>query len=278
MPWVRPAKESDMSQLGERLREAREAQGISIAQAAAETRILQRYLAALENGDYQHLPGDIYARGFVRNYASYLGLPQDEMVEIYRRERGTSEPIRVMPVTSAPRIRGVFIPSFFGVFFVVLTLIGLTYLLLSATNRIGDSALMPLPTATAPAVPQSIPTAAAPTSAPVLAEAPTAPAATPQAAGGLVSAEPTATAQAAPIVGEVRIAPGDNPGSWVNIIQDGRSVYQGTLKPGTRREFKAQRTLRINIGNAAVVTIVVNGQEFTGLGGPGEVFTFTWPR
>ena len=50
-----------MSQLGERLREARESQGISLSQAAVETRILQRYLVALEDGDYQHLPGDVAA-------------------------------------------------------------------------------------------------------------------------------------------------------------------------------------------------------------------------
>ena len=69
-----------MSQLGERLRAARESQGISLAQAAAETRILQRYLVALEDGDYQNLPGDVYTRGFIRNYAAFLGLSADELI------------------------------------------------------------------------------------------------------------------------------------------------------------------------------------------------------
>src|SRR5215470_9270785 len=117
-----------MSQLGERLRTARESQGIGLAQAAVETRILQRYLVALEDGDFQHLPGDVYARGFVRNYAVYLSLPAEELIELYRRERGMSEPIRVVPATSAPRIRGFMMPSFFAVFFIVLTLVGLAYL------------------------------------------------------------------------------------------------------------------------------------------------------
>src|SRR3954470_18428579 len=104
-----------MNELGERLREARESQGISISQAAVETRILQRYLVALEDGDFQHLPGDVYARGFIRNYAEYLGLSTEELIELYRRDRGMSEPIRVVPVTSAPRVRRLLLPSFFGV-------------------------------------------------------------------------------------------------------------------------------------------------------------------
>ena len=123
-----------MNELGERLREARESQGISLPQAAVETRILQRYLVALEDGDFHHLPGDVYARGFIRNYANYLSLPAEELIELYRRDRGMSEPIRVVPATSSPRIRGMAIPSFFGVFFVVLVLVGASYLLLSALN------------------------------------------------------------------------------------------------------------------------------------------------
>src|SRR5918911_472087 len=129
-----------MSELGERLRMARESQGISLAQAAVETRILQRYLIALEDGDFHHLPGDVYARGFIRNYAAYLGIPAEELIELYRRERGASDPIRVVPATSSPRIRGFVIPNFFGVFFVVLALVGITYLILNATNRVGENA------------------------------------------------------------------------------------------------------------------------------------------
>src|SRR5215211_1399774 len=148
-----------MNQLGERLREARESQGISISQAAVETRILQRYLIALEDGDYQHLPGDVYARGFIRNYAEYLSLPAEELIELYRRERGMSEPIRVVPVTTSPRVRGLVLPSFFGVFFVVLVLVGGSYLALSALNIVGESARLDLATApTAAPTPLPLPT------------------------------------------------------------------------------------------------------------------------
>jgi len=272
-----------MNQLGERLREARESQGISISQAAVETRILQRYLIALEDSDYQHLPGDVYARGFIRNYAEYLGLPAEELIELYRRERGTSEPIRVVPVTTSPRIRGLMIPSFFGVFFVVLVLIGASYLLLSTLNYVGQSAQTQVafePT-TAP-TPLPLPTSApSPTDA-QLAIAPSA--AANEGAGGVGIAPPTPVVTTtpgpndAPISGVVSIDTGQNPGSWLQIKQDGQTVLQKVLAPGQSFPFNAQRDLWIRAGNASVVTVEVKGQPPKRLGvNPGEVVTFTWP-
>jgi cytoskeleton protein RodZ len=272
-----------MSQLGDRLRVVRESQGIGLAQAAVETRILQRYLVALEDGDFQHLPGDVYARGFIRNYAAYLGLPAEELIELYRRERGMSEPIRVVPATSAPRIRGFALPSFFGVFFVVLALIGLFYLGLSTTNQIGGSAqpqAVNVPTAapTPPPLPTSPPDA---TSLPeVVTGATPAPTSAALTAGGTSASTPTAapTASDAPIVGEVRIAGGENPGSWLSIRQDGTVVFAKTLGSGQSFPLRAQRSISIRAGNAGVVTVVVNGQELCCTdASSGEVRTVSWP-
>ncbi|MFL5802561.1 MAG: helix-turn-helix domain-containing protein [Roseiflexaceae bacterium] len=273
-----------MSQLGDRLRAARESQGIGLAQAAVETRILQRYLVALEDGDFQHLPGDVYARGFIRNYGAYLGLSPEELIEFYRRERGMSEPIRVVPATSAPRIRGFALPSFFGVFFVVLALIGLFYLGLSTTNQIGGSAqpqAVNLPTAapTPPPLPTAPPDATnLPESVTGAPPAPTS--AVLAAAGGTSAATPTAapTASDAPIVGEVRIAGGENPGSWLSIRQDGAVVFAKTLGSGQSFPLRAQRSISIRAGNAGVVTVVVNGQELCCTDArSGEVRTVSWP-
>ncbi len=64
--------------LGEWLRQRREELGISLQQAEAETRIRARYLEALEKEEFQALPDPVVGRGFVRNYAAYLGLdPRD---------------------------------------------------------------------------------------------------------------------------------------------------------------------------------------------------------
>lgn len=264
-----------MSQLGEQLRTARESQGISLSQAAAETRILQRYIVALEDADYQNLPGDVYTRGFIRNYASFLGLSADELIEIYRYERGRTDPIRVVPATSNPRIRGCVAPSLVGVFFVVLALVGVTYLVLSATNRIGESAqLAAAPTVTPPPAPSPLPTTPpeatiAPTR---LATATVAP------AGVVVEPAPSPSPQPeAPIVLEVRIDPGENPGSWLEIQADGESVFRRVLAAGRSVRYTARRSISVRAGNAAVVTVVVNDQERRLGTTPGEVVTFDWP-
>ena len=76
-------------ELGGVLRERREAMGASLAEVEAATRIRQKYLAAMESDDWHLLPGEIVGRGFLRNYATYLGLDATELVE---RRRVVADP------------------------------------------------------------------------------------------------------------------------------------------------------------------------------------------
>src|SRR5262245_37129619 len=184
-----------MSQLGERLRATRESQGIGLAQAAVETRILQRYLVALEEGDFQHLPGDVYARGFIRNYAHYLGLPTDELIERYRQERGVSDAIRIVPATTGPRVRSYVLPNFFGVFFITVALLGLSYVALSALGRVGEGSQIATSLSPTPlrATPTSLATPVSTTQSVLVAESqPTVAPTRPVAAGVARTALPSA--------------------------------------------------------------------------------------
>jgi len=81
-----------VSTLGEQLRAQRERKGITLEQAAADTRIREKFLTALEGGDYASLPGAVYTRGFLRNYAEYLDLETDELVVLFQQERGGAPP------------------------------------------------------------------------------------------------------------------------------------------------------------------------------------------
>ena len=63
------------------LRKRREAMGASLAEVEAATKIRQKYLAALEADEWSLLPGEVVGRGFLRNYASYLGLDSTELIE-----------------------------------------------------------------------------------------------------------------------------------------------------------------------------------------------------
>jgi cytoskeletal protein RodZ len=89
------------SGVGEKLRDAREVRGVDLFRVERDTKIRTKYLAALEDGDFTDLPGDVYARGFLRNYSTYLGLDPDEMEEEWREEAGQAAPIR--PVITGPQ-------------------------------------------------------------------------------------------------------------------------------------------------------------------------------
>ncbi len=88
--------------LPERLAGARERKGVDLYRAERETKIRQRYLAALETGDYRELPGAVYTKGFLRNYALYLGLDPEDVIRQWRRERGDAA-VPAEPVLTIPR-------------------------------------------------------------------------------------------------------------------------------------------------------------------------------
>lgn len=85
---------SQVEPLGDILRRRRESKGISLEQAAEDTRIREKFLAALEGGDQQALPGAVYTKGFLRNYADYLDLDSADLVALYTAERSVAEPAR----------------------------------------------------------------------------------------------------------------------------------------------------------------------------------------
>lgn len=81
-----PSFESNGMPLGQRLRQAREAKGISLEQASSHTHILKRHLVALEANDFAALPQPTFARGFAQSYARFLGLDKDAITESFDRE------------------------------------------------------------------------------------------------------------------------------------------------------------------------------------------------
>ncbi|MBA3941271.1 MAG: DUF4115 domain-containing protein [Sphingopyxis sp.] len=75
-----------ITRTGDRLRLAREAAGLSLADVATRTRITQRHLAAIEKSDFSELPGRTYVTGFARAYARAVDLPEAEIGAAVRRE------------------------------------------------------------------------------------------------------------------------------------------------------------------------------------------------
>jgi cytoskeletal protein RodZ len=90
-----------MSGIGTRLREERVRRGLEIDEVEAETRIRAKYLLALEDERFDVLPGDAYARAFLRDYAEELGLDAQEMVDELNEMR---EPPPAAPLTPQPSV------------------------------------------------------------------------------------------------------------------------------------------------------------------------------
>lgn len=87
----------DVVTVGQRLREAREAKGLSVEDIAAQTRIPTRHLASLETSDWDKLPAATYSIGFAKNYAGAVGLDRSEIGEQLRAEMGGARPVYAHP-------------------------------------------------------------------------------------------------------------------------------------------------------------------------------------
>jgi len=74
-----------MASIGEQLRSARESKTISLSDAANDVKISKRYLEALEEGNYSVFPAQVYIKGFLSNYAKYLGLDSKNILEQYSK-------------------------------------------------------------------------------------------------------------------------------------------------------------------------------------------------
>ncbi|HKP69395.1 MAG TPA: helix-turn-helix domain-containing protein [Pyrinomonadaceae bacterium] len=77
--------------LGEKLRQAREERGISISEVAEQTRISSLYLKSIEEDNYKPLPGGIFNKGFVKAYAKYVGMDEQEALQDYARVVASTE-------------------------------------------------------------------------------------------------------------------------------------------------------------------------------------------
>ena len=73
--------------LGEQLRRARLARGISLREISDQTRITMRHLEAIESGDYKHLPGGIFNRSFIKAFARAVGFNEQRALDLYAREQ-----------------------------------------------------------------------------------------------------------------------------------------------------------------------------------------------
>jgi cytoskeleton protein RodZ len=236
--------------LGETLRQARLDKSVSLADAARDTRIRRSYLEALEAEDVASLPPPVYARGFLRTYAEYLGLNAQAMVDLYqppaRREPGPA--LRpAVPHLAIPRqipLRPVMY-GISGIAFVAA--IGFAwnwYQDVQHTLNQGDSSLrarVGTPTPSGARLPTPFPIAlASPSPTPAPTPEPT-PSPTPTIDGILVEFRTTSRV-------------------YVEAAVDGQQVIGETLAAGSQRTLpRAQNSVIMRTSNGSAIDVTVNG-------------------
>jgi cytoskeletal protein RodZ len=86
-----------MVKLGQRLQTLRTQKKLTIEQVSQAIKIKPVFLTAIEKGEYHKLPSPAYAQGFVRNYATYLGLSRAEITALFKREFDEKKAYKVLP-------------------------------------------------------------------------------------------------------------------------------------------------------------------------------------
>ena len=273
--------------IGERLRSAREALGLSLEEIEGATHIRRAYLQALENEDFEALPGPVYAKGFLRSYAAYLGLPPRELLELYPggptslvHHRSPVE-VRITPAKPVSRVHRVVT----GVIAILAAgILALGYIVYGQIRQFMESPSVP-PERASPTV-----RATAPAQAPVPGQSPAVTAAPAQGTPGQRAgpsehpsaspASPPAASPAPPTTTTsslLRVIATANDRSWVRAAADGTTIFEGFMSAGDKQIWDATRQLTVRVGNASAIDFSVNGRPMGRLGGPGDVVERTFP-
>jgi len=246
------------------LRDAREAQNVTLEDAAQRLRLMHRQVKAMEQDDFESLGQPVFARGFVRNYARLLGLAPESLLS--RMDGAPAEPATVALAEASPPHSWLTSPwlilSLVGLLLVVAVPVAL-YVWLNSGGEEGASAqapsVMPLPppSPAAAAAPVTPPVAAslAPPSAVVPPAASEAGVASPPAANVPATTEPAADAEGSVLHLEF----GDT--SWTEIKDAGGRMLLRQLNPaGSSADVRGQPPFDVVIGNASQVQVTYNGR------------------
>jgi cytoskeleton protein RodZ len=257
-----------MGELGQWLRETREGKRLSLEQVEEVIHIRRRFLQALEEGDYAALPTPMHARGFLRNYAQYLGLDVAEVLACHEDETHEEE---------EPPEPGLFHPTdialspttWLRIDRVFAVLIVLAIILIGAWAV--RAYLLPQWSLTLPW--QSAPAANATISAQATLSLTTAPTHTPS---PTPKVSPTSTRGPTPVVTQVTLEVNIVERAWLLVEVDGNKVHEGIMEAGTTRSWQGRSGIHLRCGNAGGVEATVNGESLGALGERGEVLDLYW--
>jgi cytoskeletal protein RodZ len=231
-----------MASFGEKLRHEREMRGVSLREIADGTKISVRFLRALEEDRIDILPGGLFPRAFVKQYATFLGLDVEALVADFTQTHGEPQVERraVTPVESRrPAITG-------GQALLAAAAVVVVVLALRRTGPEADRRPRPSPAAAAVAAA----TAVLPTDR--------------------VYPSPTGLPAAGSQSGLVLSLTAQQD-CWVEVRADGATVMNRVLAEGDTETLEAQGEIVLSVGNAGGLRVRVNDRPALPLGRSGEV-------
>jgi cytoskeletal protein RodZ len=230
--------------IGETLADQRREAGLTITQVSSQTRIRETVIRAIERDDFTHCGGNFYARGHIKGIARVVGLDPEPLIREYDEEHGGAP--HAMPAAQALepaipiRFRERRSPNWSLAMAIALVLV-LAYGVVRAVGGGGEGHDVVQPAARAPATASQTPRP------------------TPSASHS------DSVALAPPTDVTVRIKAKLT--TWINIRDNkGKQLFSGLLRRGEAKEWTARKRIRVVLGNAGGVSLIVNGKS---LGSPG---------
>lgn len=241
--------------IGAILREAREEQGRELSEAAAATSMRVTQLQAIEDDRWEQFGGDVYAKGFLKSYAVWLGLDPEPLLEKYRRyvQHDAMDPLALTagPVTGEGRSE---VPAWLLRFGAAL---GVLALALGLVNLVQSRTPEPADVSTPAAAPD-----------PVASPEPEDEADDTDGGNG----EPSEAAPSpSPAFEGVELTLAFEGSSWVSVTVDGQSRQEGLFNEGDVLDLKGETDIIVRLGNAGGVRALLNGQSYGPFGSPGDV-------
>lgn len=239
-----------MATLGADLQQARERAGLSLDDLSARTKIRRHMLESIERNEFSSIPGGLLARGYLRAYASEVGLPAEVVVARYQTEFGTDTP----PLTEAYKhrtdARDLSHADHSNGTVLLAILIAILGVWLYVSQRPGNGAVQE-------------PVGTAGRAAPAAAVTDTAP--------GPPGKTHAAAVDDAAAMSLLRVEINPTRVVWVEATADGKRILYALISPDQRRVIEARQELLLRVGDAGAFRYIVNGVQGREVGGPGEV-------
>ena len=302
-----------MPSFGEKLKLEREKRKITLEQISNSTKIGTRMLQALEEDRFNQLPGGIFNKGFVRAYARFVGLDEDQTVADYLEASGDAPPVstEIAPQEDGARENAENLRRLeasedyparhlpWGLFAAVLLVIALALSLWSHRRREqARQSVRPAPTAAATQLSGEASRGASGDESGAGSPSPASPATGSPTAGSTPSVQPASASsgKASSIAPKIpqdlapqnlsAASPAATPGeftvliqtreeSWISIAADGKSAPSELLAAGSERTIRGRKEVIVKMGNAGGVDFHFNGKKLDTGGEFGEVKTIT---